>query len=270
MKNTIFKSSVVLLSFVLLAFISFGCRNNDSSSNPDLPDIGISWCEDIDTDEHSEDLQAYIDAVEQAGGKPVLLPLIEDEDQAEKALAAVDGLVMTGGEDIDPSYYHEEPDANLETVNPARDKSDYILLSTALEKDMPVLAICRGCQYLNVICGGTLYQDIPTQYNTKLQHRSTDQVDFVYHDIDISEGSHLADMMGEGKLNVNSWHHQCIKDLGRGLKSVATAEDGIVEAIEKEDATFVVGLQFHPEWHVDYGDTQFLDIFKKLVEHSSN
>ena len=234
-----------------------------------MPDIGISWCEDISADEHSEDLQAYIDAVEKAGGEPILLPLITDEDQAQKALETIDGLVMTGGEDIDPSYYGEEPDAKLETVNPERDKSDYILLNAALEEDMPVLAICRGCQYLNVICGGTLYQDIPTQYDTDILHRSVDQVDFAYHDINISEGSHLADIMGAGKLNVNSWHHQCIKEVGNGLKVVATAEDGIVEAIEKEEATFTVGLQFHPEWHVDDGDTQFLELFKKLVEYSS-
>ena len=270
MKKTIFKSSLVLLTVILIASISFGCGSSNSTANPDLPDIGISWCEDIDTEEHSEDLQAYIDAVQKAGGEPILLPLIEEEAQAEEVLATIDGLVLTGGEDIDPSYYHEEPDANLEDVNAERDTSDYILLNAALEKDMPVLAICRGCQYLNVICGGTLYQDIPTQYDTDILHRSVDQVDFEYHDITISQGSHLADIMGAEKLNVNSWHHQCIKDLGDGLKVVATAEDGIVEAVEKEDATFVVGLQFHPEWHVDDGNDQFLAIFEKLVEYSAN
>ncbi len=269
MKSTIYKSGIVFLTLIMTAFVMFGCGGAGTDISSDLPSIGISWCEDLDTNEHSEDLQVYINAVEQAGGAAVLLPLFEDEEQAQEALASLDGLVLTGGEDIDPSYYNEEPDSYLEDVNAARDKSDYILLSAALEKDMPVLAICRGCQYLNVICGGALYQDIPTQYDTDILHRSVDQIDFEYHDINVLEGSHLADIMGAGGLNVNSWHHQCIKGLGEGLEVVATSSDGIAEAIEKEDATFVVGLQFHPEWHIDDGDTDFLAIFEKLVEYAS-
>lgn len=269
MKKTTFKFSLLLLSVILMAFLSFGCSSSNKTSSPGLPKIGISWCEDINAENHSEDLQAYIDAVIQAGGKPILLPLIKDQDQAKKTLATIDGLVMTGGEDVDPSYYHEVPDKNLEAVNSKRDQSDYVLLNAALEEEMPVLAICRGCQVLNILCGGTLYQDIPTQYHTNILHRSLDQVDFVYHDIDISKGSQLADIMGVETLKVNSWHHQSIKDLGKGLKVVATAKDGIVEAVEKEDAAFVMGLQFHPEWHIKNGDTKFLPIFEKLVEYAS-
>lgn len=252
-----------------------GCGGNnepiDGATNipvdGDRPIIGISWCEDTDVSEYSEDLQAYIDAVELAGGVSILLPLLEEEAQANEWLEEIDALIMTGGEDIDPSYYNEKPDANLEDVNSERDQSDYILLTVALERNMPVLAICRGHQMLNVVCGGSLYQDIPTQYETDILHRSLDEVDFEYHDIGIVKGSKLAEIMGSGSIEVNSWHHQAIKDLGLGLYIVATSADGMVEAIEREGMAFVVGVQFHPEWHVEDGEMEYLAIFEKLVEY---
>lgn len=267
MKRNISKMFLIVFSIILVAFFTLGCGNSNTSTAPDKAIIGISWCEEIDVEEYSEDLQAYIDAVELAGGVPTLLPLITEEEEANKVLDGIDALVMTGGEDIDPSYYNEEANANLEAVNPPRDKSDYILLTAALERDMPVLAICRGHQVLNVVCGGTLYQDIPTQYESDILHRSLDEVDFEYHDIGVVKGSHLAEIMGAGTINVNSWHHQGIKDLGDGLYIIATAGDGMVEAIEKEGATFVLGVQFHPEWHVDDGDLAHLALFEKLIEY---
>ncbi len=259
------RSGLIILSLVLVAFLALGCNGTEGNLNSELPDIGISWCDDIDTDEYGEDLQAYVDAVKKAGANPVLLPLFNSEEEVSAMIDTFDALILTGGEDIDPSYYNEEPDAYLEDVNLERDKSDYLLLEKALEKDMPILAICRGCQYLNVISGGTLYQDIPTLYDTDILHRSEDEIDFEYHDIAISEGSHLANIMGAGTLNVNSWHHQGIKELGSGLVVTAISEDGMIEAIERTDAKFTVGLQFHPEWHVDDGDEDFLKIFKELT-----
>ena len=273
MRKNISKTFLIVLSLVLLVFFTLGCGGSsdlaegNGNITVDKAIIGISWCEETDVSEYSEDLQAYIDAVDMAGGVPVLLPLISEEGEALEALDGIDALVMTGGEDIDPSYYNEEPDANLEDVNVARDKSDYILLTAALDRDMPVLAICRGHQMLNVVCGGTLYQDIPTQYETEILHRSLDQVDFEYHDIGIVKGSKLAEIMGSGIIAANSWHHQAIKDLGEGLYVIATSGDGIVEAIEKEGSTFVVGVQFHPEWHVADGEMEYLAIFEKLVEY---
>lgn len=275
MKKNISKRFLITLSLLLLVFFTLGCGGNnepiDGATNipvdGDRPIIGISWCEDTDVSEYSEDLQAYIDAVELAGGVSILLPLLEEEAQANEWLEEIDALIMTGGEDIDPSYYNEKPDANLEDVNSERDQSDYILLTAALEKNMPVLAICRGHQMLNVVCGGSLYQDIPTQYETDILHRSLDEVDFEYHDIGIVKGSKLAEIMGSGSIEVNSWHHQAIKDLGLGLYIVATSADGMVEAIEREGMAFVVGVQFHPEWHVEDGEMEYLAIFEKLVEY---
>ena len=275
MRKSISKKFMIILSLFLLVFFTLGCVGNngaiDGGTNipvdGDRPIIGISWCEKTDVSEYSEDLQAYIDAAELAGGVPMLLPLITDEAGANEWLEEIDALIMTGGEDIDPSYYNEKADANLEDVNSERDQSDYILLTAALEKNMPVLAICRGHQMLNVVCGGSLYQDIPTQYETDILHRSLDEVDFEYHDIGIVKGSKLAEIMGSGSIEVNSWHHQAIKDLGLGLYIVATSADGMVEAIEREGMAFVVGVQFHPEWHVDDGDMEYLAIFEKLVEY---
>lgn len=269
MKRDIYKKRLILLVMIFMTFFIFGCAE-EVTPTPTPRDnraiIGISWCEETDVEEYSEDLQAYIDAVDKAGGVSLLLPLIAEKGEAEEALDSIDALIMTGGEDIDPSYYNEEPNANLEEVNSPRDKSDYILLTAALEREIPLLAICRGHQMLNVVCGGTLYQDIPTQYETEVFHRSPDQVDFEYHNIGIVKGSALAEIMGSGTIAVNSWHHQAIKNLGEGLYVIATAADGIVEAIEGDGNTFVVGVQFHPEWHVDDGDIVHLELFKKLVE----
>jgi len=268
MKRVISKGLLMVVSFILVVFFTLGCVESDIPIVDNRAIIGISWCEEIEVEEYSEDLQAYIHAVDKAGGIPVLLPLIAEEGEAEEALDGIDALIMTGGEDIDPSYYNEEPDVNLEEVNSPRDKSDYILLNAALKRDMPVLAICRGHQFLNVVSGGTLYQDIPTQYETEILHRSLDQVDFEYHNIGIVKGSKLTDIMGAGTILANSWHHQAIKDLGSGLYVIATAEDGMIEAIEREGDTFVVGVQFHPEWHVEDGDMEYLAIFEKLVDQA--
>lgn len=272
MKKAVSKSSILLFSIMLVTVLCFGCGDNEEADvqETEKAEIGISFMEDTESGEYSEDLQVYIDAIEKSDAEPVLLPLIENEEDAEEALDDVDALVLTGGEDIDPSYYDEEPDENLEDVNEERDTSDFLLLDEALDEDLPVLATCRGMQVLNVSCGGSLYQDIPTQYDTDILHRSKDQVEFEWHNINIERGSLLAGIMSDGDLKVNSWHHQGVKDLGQGLKVVAVADDGMIEAIEKEDETFVLGVQFHPEWHIDYGDKEFLAFFEILADQAEN
>lgn len=213
-----------------------------------------------------EDTQAYIDAVTQAGGEPVLLEQATDLDSAKAALDTVDALILTGGEDIDPSYYNEAPDPMLEEPNPARDTSDYWMMTAALDEDFPTLATCRGMQVMNVVCGGTLYQDLPTQFDSDVQHRDPELVDFTYHDVTIEDGSLLAQIMGAGKLNVNSWHHQGVKTVGEGLTVTARSDDGLVEALEMQDKTFMLGVQFHPEWRVVEGDDSFLPFFTALMD----
>jgi|GEM_PF-443301 len=231
--------------------------------------IGLSWMEDINAEEHGEDLQAYIDAVKAAGAEAVLLPLITSAEQAQNETGNIDALIMTGGGDIDPAEYGEAPSDLLEDVDTARDKSDLLLLKAAIDKDIPVLATCRGMQVLNVLQGGTLYQDIPTQFGTSILHRSVDQVDFAYHDITVKSGSFIDQIMGKTRFSVNSWHHQGIKDLGKGLEVTATSDDGMIEAVELQGAAFVLGVGFHPEWLVADGQTEFLAFFERLIEEAS-
>ncbi len=267
------RKSIKLISlvmvFVLAAFFTVGCGSDNRTS--DKTAVGISWCEDITVDEseYSEDLQAYITAVEKAGGRPVLLDLYESREEADKALESIDALIITGGEDINPEYYNEEPVEELEDVNTARDVSDMLLVEAVTDTDIPVLAICRGCQLLNVAAGGSLTQDIPSQLDTgNEEHRSADLIDFAYHNINIEHGSKLYDIMGEDTLEVNSWHHQCISELADGYTVSAISDYGIIEGIERDDKDFFIGVQFHPEWHVVDGDMEFIKLFEALIEHS--
>ncbi len=256
---------VPLLLILSLSILLSG-GTGDSSNQDTQIEIGISWMEPIDSGEYSEDLQAYIDAVELVGAVPVVLPLFTRADQARLAVHSIDALIMTGGEDIDPSYYGEKPSEYLEEVNQARDKSDIMLLNAALERDIPVLAICRGMQLLNVATGGSLLQDIPAAIGNTVEHRDSKQEDFAMHDLYIYENNILDDLLGTDGYNVNSWHHLGIKELGKGLKVVAKAEDGIIEAVVKTDQTFVLGVQFHPEWMLDEAD--IVSIFQTLVEQA--
>ena len=244
--------------------------SQSSAQNAEKVRVGLAWLADFENGEVDEDTQAYIDAVTRAGGEPVLLEQATDLDSAKAALDTVDALILTGGEDVDPSYYNEEPDPMLEEPNPARDTSDYWMMTAALDEDFPTLATCRGMQVMNVVCGGTLYQDLPTQFDSDIQHRDPELVDFTYHDVTIEDGSLLAQIMGAGKLNVNSWHHQGIKTVGEGLTVTAHSDDGLVEALEMQDKTFMLGVQFHPEWRVVEGDDSFLPFFTALMDAAEN
>ena len=227
--------------------------------------VGVSW----NADEIDEDAQLYLDAVEKAGGEAVYLPQIKTEEDAKNALAEVDALVVTGGEDIDPSYYNAEPDEKLEDINEARDTSDSILITEALDEDIPMLATCRGMQFLNVLSGGALYQDLSTQNPSEIVHRDQNHEEWVKHEITVDADNIVADAFGgAGTYIVNSWHHQAVDKLGDNLKVVATAPDGVVEAIVREDKTYVMGLQFHPEAMIDEGDDSFLTFYTNLIDQA--
>lgn len=254
-----------LLVFVTVMTMVFTMFAFSSCGKEDPVEIGISY---MDAEEMGEDLQAYVDVVEQAGAVPVVLPLVATEEEAEEAIDEIDALIVTGGEDIDPSYYGQEPADTLETVNLDRDKSDMLVLEEALDEDMPVLLTCRGLQMLNVYQGGTLYQDLPTMYDSDIQHRDPAEYDFTYHEINIVEDSLLAGIVGGTTLEVNSWHHQGVDKLGQGLKVTATTADGLVEGIELIDKTFVVAVQFHPEWNVLEHDGAQMEFFTELIKQA--
>jgi len=223
----------------------------------------------------------YINSIRQAGGVPLVIPLTTDDEQIEAVISAIDGLVMTGGEDFDPlKWFGEEPIRGLGEVVPDRDEYDVKLMRAAVAKGIPVLGICRGEQLLAAAFGGSLWQDIPSQVkDSYVKHRQGPTTGRIgTHSIAIEKGSLLSQVLG-GRTSavVNSFHHQAIKDVPRGLKVVATAADGIVEAVERsgrlapayaDGGGFLLGVQFHPEVMVDGGSSEFLPIFQRLIEEA--
>jgi putative glutamine amidotransferase len=183
-----------------------------------------------------------VQAVEQAGGRPVLIP--PSEDGVAETLAAVDGLVFSGGSDLDPDLYDDEPHEATAGVVPERDRAELALLEAALARDMPVLAVCRGSQVLNVARGGDLVQHLPDVVGDD-KHKHTPGT-FADHDVTLEPGTRLAELLGD-RAAVKSHHHQGFGRVGRGLRVAAHAEDGTVEAVEDPSHRFALGVLWHPE-----------------------
>jgi putative glutamine amidotransferase len=191
---------------------------------------------------------SYLHAVQQAGGVPVLLAPQLSAVSFERLVRGMDGLLLTGGGDIDPSVFGEAPHPTASEVAPARDALELSLVRLMLERRLPILAICRGLQVLNVALGGTLFQDVGSDPGTQLPHRQGEPRDQPTHKVRLKAGSRLAETLGTDEIEVNSLHHQAVKTLGRGLLATAWAPDQIVEGIEVSDAgCLVLGVQWHPE-----------------------
>ncbi|MHB1008411.1 MAG: gamma-glutamyl-gamma-aminobutyrate hydrolase family protein [Propionibacteriaceae bacterium] len=191
----------------------------------------------------------YVEAMLEAGGLPMPLALHEVglyEGAVAEQLAHCDGLLLSGGVDISPAMYGEQPHPDLNATTPDRDAHELALLAEARRRGIPVLAICRGIQLVNVAYGGTLYQDIPSQVPAAIQHAQRSARHLPSHDVTVTEPSRLYGLVG-GSLAVTSFHHQAIKDLGADLDVVATAPDGIIEAVEATDHPWLVAVQWHPE-----------------------
>jgi putative glutamine amidotransferase len=187
---------------------------------------------------------AYVEAVERAGGLPVVLPVL-DPGAAARVVERVDGLVVSGGGDIDPSLYGEQPQADeLYGISAPRDAFEHALLTQAYESRRPVLAICRGMQMLNVVFGGTLIQHLP---NGEITHQDRPNAHQATHTMTIETDTNLGRIVGAHTLPVNSLHHQAVKTLGPSLRVSAFADDGVIEAIEIDDRPDIVGVQWHPE-----------------------
>lgn len=211
----------------------------------------------------------YIDAVLKAGGKPFIIPAITDGAMLRDMVKDLDGLVMTGGEDVDPLYYKEERSAEVTVVDSIRDTYDLMLIKLATDRNVPVLAICRGEQIVNVAFGGSLYQDIPSQIKeSKLNHSQTESRTIGTHNVSIEKDSKLGEILGTTSLLTNTFHHQAVKDVAPGFRVVARANDGVVEAIEAYPNRSILGIQWHPEGHVSGGDTTMLKIFKFIVKEA--
>ena len=189
--------------------------------------------------------------------------MLEVSESRAKLLNEIHGLLLTGGGDVDPALYGEDRHPATDDAEPGRDEFEIDLARRAMDADLPVLAICRGAQVLNVAAGGTLVQDIPSEVRSELAHRIPEPKDAVAHGVRVTSGSQLDRAMNGRVERVNSRHHQSIARLGPGLVASATAPDGVVEAIERESATWCVGVQWHPEnfWRTG----EFAPLFESFV-----
>jgi putative glutamine amidotransferase len=200
----------------------------------------------------------YVRAVERAGGRAVLVPPFEDDP--DEILDAIDGLIFSGGSDLDPDLYGQEPHPETTGVVPERDSAELALLRAALERDLPVLAICRGSQILNVALGGDLIQHLPDQVGHN-GHKETPG-EFSEHDVEIERGTRLSSLLGD-RVPVKSHHHQGIARLGSGLRPAARDGDGSIEALEAPERRFTLGVLWHPEAGED------ARLFQALVDEAS-
>jgi putative glutamine amidotransferase len=214
-----------------------------------FPLIGVSTS--ITVGKHPERAyvnSAYLHAIQQAGGVPVALPPQLSQASLQRLMRGLDGLLLTGGGDIDPALFGEAPHPTVYDVAPSRDAVETAAVRIASERGLPILAICRGMQMLNVALGGTLYQDLATDPGTEIAHGQQTPRDQPSHKVTVTPDSRLAETLGADEVEVNSMHHQAVKALGAGLVAVAWAPDQILEGIEMPDASrFVLGVQWHPE-----------------------
>ena len=211
----------------------------------------------------------YIEAVEAAGGLPLLIPLIPRPDFITAVVAACDGLLLPGSDsDIDPARYGQDPHPLLGSVHLEKDETDLLALAVAEERRMPVLAICFGLQSLNVSRGGTLIQDIPSTHPAAIKHQQGVPRDRHSHRVSFLKGGMLEQLAGSDTAPVNSHHHQAVETVGRDLTGVAWAPDGLIEAVaDPRDDRFVVGVQWHPElgWE---RDPLSLALFTRFVQEA--
>lgn len=204
-------------------------------------------------------------SIQLAGGIPVILPLTTDVDQMDEMLSHLDGLLFSGGEDIDPSWYGEEKHEKCGSIDDARDHYELMLFKKATDMNLPILGVCRGLQLVNVAMGGSLIQDIPSEHPSEVSHGVYANSLVPAHDITIADGSLLAELLGSLSYGVNSRHHQAVGRLADGLKATAWSPDGIVEAVDAYPTRQIMAVQFHPEINTAAGDTVQLKIFRHFV-----
>lgn len=237
----------ILLTAVFCITACVSCKVN-------TPLIGISPCGKATNYNVNSPM---FTSVFKAGGVPMMLPMVKSESEADALIEKIDGLIMVGGEDVNPAYYGEEIWNETVGINGFRDTSDFYLINAARKKGIPVLGICRGEQILNIAWGGSLYQDIPSQLGEHVIDSAR------MHMLYLEKNTRLHELLGVDSIIVNSLHHQAVKTPGNGLTVTAHAADGVIEAYEGEG---ILAVQFHPEIFVAKGDDKFLPIFTDLIE----
>lgn len=219
----------------------------------------------VDTEKESYwMLPGYMEGIIQAGGLPVMLPLSDNPQLINQLAEGTDGFLFTGGHDVSPELYGEKPIAQCGESVLLRDNMEKLLLKKALELNKPVLGICRGIQLINAVLGGTLYQDLPAQYSSNTEHHQNPPYDIPIHTVTLDTKSPLYSLLGAEQLEVNSYHHQAIKDLAPPLSAMAYSPDGLVEAVYMKGKKFLWAVQWHPEFSYKSSQSSQL-IFKKFV-----
>lgn len=233
----------------------------------DKPIIGVCPLVDYQRDSLWM-LPGYFEGIEQAGGIPLMLPLTKDEATLEQILLKCNGLLITGGQDVGPELYgcaDKEAIKLVGETSPDRDIEERMLLKLAMAQDMPVLGICRGIQVINALLGGTLWQDLPTQNPSDVNHHGTAPYDKPVHTVQILPNTPLADYLGARELPVNSYHHQAVKTLAPKLEAMAKSSDGLVEALWHTEKRFLWAVQWHPEFAFKTDDAS-RQIFSALID----
>ncbi|WP_421664212.1 gamma-glutamyl-gamma-aminobutyrate hydrolase family protein [Lysinibacillus telephonicus] len=208
----------------------------------------------------------YVQSILDAGGVPLCIPFGVEKD-VDQLISTLDGLLLTGGVDIHPHFFNEEPHLNLGEVSLRRDQVEIALAKVALKKKLPIFAICRGIQLLNIVLGGGLFQDINTQFEKEpLLHNQKAERHEASHFVTINSESLLYKIIGNDKIAVNSLHHQAIKDVPHVLLITAKASDGIVEAVELKDYPFCIAVQWHPEEMAVAGDKHSKALFAEFIQ----
>ena len=215
--------------------------------------------------------ESYVRAVQTAGGLPIIISPVLKENELRELFRRLDGLLLSGGGDIDPAIFGQAQHPATRSVSQERDRTELALARWALAEEKPMLAICRGIQVMNVAAGGTLIQDIPMQIPDAMVHSFSDDTprDHIAHTVDVKAGSRLAHILGRAAVATNSWHHQSCQAPGQGIVYTAWAPDGVVEGAEAPGHRFALGVQWHPE-EMFHERTDMLALFRALVEASEN
>ena len=211
------------------------------------PMVGIMPLVDVERESYWM-LPSYMEGLASAGAIPVMLPLTSNRKALEQMIEKFDGFLLTGGQDVSPSVYGEAALPVCGDCCTQRDEMERDLLALAWERDKPVLGICRGIQFMNVVFGGTLYQDLPSQRTSGVEHHQSPPYDEPVHEVDIVEDSPLHRLLGQTVIPVNSYHHQAVKKLAPKLCAMAYSEDGLVEAVYAPEKKYVWAFQWHPEF----------------------
>lgn len=220
----------------------------------------------IDADRNSYwMLPGYMEGILGAGGFPIMLPLTNESDNLDAIVDEYDGFLYPGGQDVSPALYGAAPSAQCGEISPKLDEMSQSLFTRIIQSGKPVLGICRGIQIINVMLGGTLYQDLPSEHPSEVEHHMTPPYDRVVHEVDIVKDSPLYELLGQERIGVNSYHHQAVKELSERLKVMAVSEDGLVEAVWMPDQNFVWAFQWHPELSFQR-DENSKKIFRAFVD----